>query len=199
MSEILAFVQNHVFELTSALGIIGAFLFSAWQNSLTSRAIRAQSFVNLLALENDSGFQKGILAITSLKPYTSFAEFDAGEDMETKQAIYDAVVFLNFMAVLGEEGYLHIQDAWDVYFWSYRKCFEKLLPWWLEAYRAHQPNVFPSFERTCRVTSLVTTAQIAAFDRRIGMKHLKKYHQTSQVPRAKLRSVLSGSPTTSTP
>jgi hypothetical protein len=199
MSAMLVFVQSHVFELISVVGIMGAFLFSAWQNSLTARAIRAQSFVNLVALEHDSGFQQGILAITALKPYTSFAEFDEAEDQETKQAIYNAVVFLNAMAVLGEEGYLHIQDAWDVYFWSYRKCFEKLLPWWLESYRVNQPKVFPSFERACSVTHLVTASQIASFDRQIGMKHLKKYRQASGVPRAKLRRVLSGLPTTSQP
>lgn len=128
MDGILAFVQSHIFELSSVLGIVGALLFAAWQNFLTSRSIRAQSFVNLLVLENDSGFQQGIRAITSLKSYTSFAAFDAGEDRETQQAIYDAVVYLNAMAALGEQGYVHMQDAWDVYFWSYRTCFEKLLP-----------------------------------------------------------------------
>lgn len=190
MSGILAFIGDHVVEMASVLGIISAFLLSTRQNALTSRAIRAQSFVNLLALESDLGFQKGIRAITSLKPYTSFADFDASEEQETKQAIYDAVGFLNFMAVLGEDGYLHIQDSWDVYFWSYRQCFEKLLPWWLDEYRISQPNVFPSFERACRVTSLVSPTQVAGFERQISTRYVKKYHKISKVARAKLRGVL---------
>jgi hypothetical protein len=191
MDGILVFLQSHIFELSSVLGIVGALLFSAWQNSLTARSIRAQSFVNLLVLENDSGFQHGIRAITSLKPYTSFAAFDAGEDPETKQAIYDAVVYLNAMAALGEQGYVHMQDAWDVYFWSYRTCFDKLLPWWLEGYRATQPSVFPSFEHACRVTHLVTAAQIARFEKKTSRTLKRRYHHSAHVPRAKLRSVFS--------
>jgi hypothetical protein len=95
------------------------------------------------------------------------------------------------MAVLGEEEYLHIQDAWDVYFWSYRRCHEKLLPWWLAGQRINQPNVFPSFERACKVTSLVSVEQMVAFDKRIGAKHLEKYHKTSRVGRRMLHAVLS--------
>lgn len=189
MDGILVFVQSHLFELSSVLGIVGALLFAAWQNALTARSIRAQSFVNLLVLENDSGFQHGIRAITSLKPSTSFAAFEAGEDPETKQAIYDAVVYLNAMAALGEQGYVQMQDAWDVYFWSYRTCFEKLLPWWLDGYRATQPAVFPSFERACRVTHLVTAAQIARFEQKTSGTLLRRYRRVSHVPRAKLRSV----------
>jgi hypothetical protein len=194
MSVILGFKEAHAFELVSVASIVAAFLVASWQNTLTSRAIRAQSFVNLLELEIEAGFQQGIRAITALPPYTRFVDFEVGESAETKQTIYDAVVFLNLMAVLGEEGYLHIQDAWDVYFWSYRKCHEKLLPWWLEGHRATQPSVFPSFERSCVVTSLVTPAQIAAFDNHVGMRHLKKYQRTSRVPRAKLLEVLSRPP-----
>ena len=191
MNSILTFLQGHVFELVSVIGIIGALLMSSRQNAITSRAIRAQSFVQLLDLEIQSRFQEGILAITKLPVYQSYTEFDARESPATKQAIYNAVVFLNSMAVLGEESYLHIQDSWDVYFWSYRICKEKLLSWWLAAQRIGQPNVFPSFERACNVTALVSDGQIAAFDGRIGPKHLKKYQQTSRVPVGELRAALS--------
>ncbi|HKS69349.1 MAG TPA: hypothetical protein VJQ45_02950 [Ktedonobacterales bacterium] len=190
MSNVLSFILGPLLGLVSAAGIVLAFLISARQNALTARAIRAQSFVNLLDLEIQSGFQRGMLTIASLNKYTSFEEFDQHETVESKESIYNAVVFLNFMAVLGEEGYLHIQDAWDVYFWSYRVCAEKLLPWWLAEQRRYQPNVFPSFERACAVTSLVSPEQIVDFDRHIGQKHLKKYRKTSSVQTAKLRKAL---------
>ena len=40
-----------IFEGISAIGIIGALVFAAWQNSLARKAIRAQSFLNLHQLE----------------------------------------------------------------------------------------------------------------------------------------------------
>jgi hypothetical protein len=83
VSDILTLIGSHVFELASVIGIIGALFVAARQNSLTSRAIRAQSFVDLLELEIQSGFQRGIQAITSLGEYTSFAAFEAGETQET--------------------------------------------------------------------------------------------------------------------
>ncbi len=191
MNDILTFVGSHLFEVVSVVGVISALSGSTWLNVLTSRAIRAQSFVDVLDLEIQSEFQKGILAVTALKDYTNYEDFDENELTDTKEAVYNAVVFLNFMAVLGEEGYLHIQDAWDVYFWSYRTCSEKLLPWWLAEQRVHQPHVFPSFERACSAIMLVNVHLVSKFDKRIGSKHLRKYQRTSRVKRGKLRPALS--------
>ena len=190
MTDVLAFMESHIFETISLIGVMAALLISARQISLTSQAIRAQSFANLLGLEIQSKFQEGMLAIASLSNYSHYDDFLGGEDKETQAAIYNTVLFLNHMAVLGEEEYLHIQDAWDVYFWSYRICFEKLLPWWLDGQRTKQPNLFPSFERACMVTNAVSSELIKGFDKQIGAKHLDKYHKTSRIPRERLQKVL---------
>lgn len=95
------------------------------------------------------------------------------------------------MAVLGEEGYLRIQNAWDVYFWSYRICYKQLSPWWIDGQRAKQPNVFPSFERTCIVTHLISSELIEDFDKRIGARLLDKYQKISKISRRKPHDGLS--------
>lgn len=190
MGTLLSLLLGIGVEVISVVGVIGALLISSRQNDLTSRAIRAQSFVQLLQLETEAQFQDGIRAITDLREYHNYKEFETEVPDEKKELIYRAVVFLNFMAVLGEERYIQIQDAWNVYFWSYRLCYEKLLPWWLAEQRVHQPNVFPSFERACNVIWQVTDKQIRSFDERVGLKYLALYRQTSLLPKGKLSQVL---------
>jgi hypothetical protein len=143
-----------LFEIVSSVGIIGALLFGGWQISLTRKAIRAQSFLNLHQLEvsfRGKDGEDGIAAITTLKKYDTYADFEQNEPERRREAIYNAVAFLNFVATLSEEDYLKIQDAWDIYFMVYQISCEKLLPWWLEHHRKFHYNIFPSFERACLV------------------------------------------------
>lgn len=167
MSSISTFLSQHFFDLVSFIGIVGALLFSARQNFLAAKTKRAQSFLNLHQLEflsRGKDGQDGIASITTLKKYDNYADFEQGEPESKRGAIYNAVAFLNFVATLGEEDYLKIQDAWDVYFMAYRISCDKLLPWWLEYHRQFHQNIFPSFERACLVTRAITPEMINAHD-----------------------------------
>ena len=90
-------------------------------------------------------------------------------DERKRDAIYRAVAFLNFVAILGEEGYLEVQDGWDIYFMAYKTSYEKLwhesTAWWLKHQRKCQPKVFPSFERACLVTHGISSGMSGAYER----------------------------------
>ncbi len=192
ISNILSFLDQHVFDIISAIGIISAILLGARQNNFSAKAMQAQSFLNLHNLDvqahGPSG-EDGIAAIVALKNYSSYDEFVAGETEGTREAIYNAVAFLNFVAILGEEKYLNIQDAWNIYFWAYRKSYEKLFPWWLAQQRAEHPHVFPGFERACLVTGNLSNEQINAFDKGSIGKYIKIYHRVSHVRKTSLRAI----------
>lgn len=145
---ILDFVGSHLFELASIGGVIAALLFAATQNRLTARAVRAQSLQQLHSLEVQSNFQKGISAISRLRKYDDddYAAFLNETPEDVQQAIVSTVAFLNFIATLGEEGYMNVQDSWNIYFWAYRESFYRLMPWWLKGQRQHQLRVFAAFE-----------------------------------------------------
>jgi hypothetical protein len=159
--------------IISSLGVIAAFLVGARQISLARKAISAQSFLNLHQLEiaSHGDGEDGIAAIAALAKYTNYPEFEKGVPDERKRdAIYRAVAFLNFVATLGEEGYLEVQDGWDIYFmayWtSYKKLWHESTAWWLKHHRESHPNVFPSFERACLVTHAIPSDMSIAYDKR---------------------------------
>ena len=100
------------------------------------------------------------------------------------------MAFLNFVATLGEEDYLKIQDGWDIYFMAYRISYDKLLPWWLAYQRQFHHHIFPSFERACLVTHAITPEMSNAFaDKRKG-QYEKKYYRTSKLTKEKLHNAL---------
>lgn len=189
---ILDFVGSHLFELASIGGVIAALLFAATQNRLTARAIRAQSLQQLHSLEVQSNFQKGIGAISQLRKYDA-DDYDAflhetPEDVQA--AIVSTVAFLNFIATLGEAGYMNIQDSWNIYFWAYRESYDRLMPWWLKGQRHHQLRVFAAFERTVKAISAIPQESIQAFDDQVDKRHVEKYHAVSHVPKDKLLPLL---------
>jgi hypothetical protein len=191
-SDILNFIDQHIFDIISAIGIVSAILIGARQNNFSAKAMQAQSFLNLHGLDlqaHGPNGEDGIAAIVSLKKYNNYDEFTDGETEGTRQAIYNAVAFLNFIAILGEEKYLNIQDAWNIYFWVYRKSYENLFPWWLGKQRAEHPHVFPGFERACLVAGNISNEQINAFDKGSINKYVKSYYRTSKIKQASLRAI----------
>jgi hypothetical protein len=196
MTGVTTFLSQYWFEIVSSIGIIGALVLSAWQNFHARKALRAQSFLNLHQLEvlaHGKDGEDGIVAITTLNKYDNFAEFEQNEPASKREAIYNAVAFLNFVATLGEEDYLKIQDGWDVYFMAYRISYDKLLPWWLEYQRQFHHNIFPSFERACLVIHAITPEMSIAFDnKRIG-QYEKRYYRTSKLTKEKLHNALNQS------
>ena len=185
-----------IFEIISTIGIIGALLFSAWQTFLARKAISAQSFLNLHQLEflsHAKDGEDGIAAITALKAYNSYADFEQGEPESKREAIYNAVAFLNFVATLSEEGYLKIQDAWDIYFMAYWISYDKLFPWWLDYHRKFHPNIFPSFERACLVTHNITSEMINAHDNKRLRHYIKGYSHASKLTKERLHNILNQS------
>ena len=184
-----------IFEIGSFIGVIGALLFGAWQISLASKAIRAQSFLNLHQLEvlsRGKDGEDGIAAITMLKKYSSYTDFEQREPESKREAIYNAVAFLNFVATLSEEGYLKMQDAWNIYFMVYKISCDTLLPWWLEHHRKFHPNIFPSFERACLVTSEIahTHGKTNAHDNKMLPQYIRRYSHASQLTKEKLHDTL---------
>jgi hypothetical protein len=196
MTGLTTFLSQHIFELISVVGIVGALLFSARQNFLAAKAVSAQSFLNLHQLEvlsRGKDGEDGIVAITSLKKYENYADFEQSEPVSKREAIYNAVAFLNFVATLGEENYLKIQDAWDVYFMAYRICYDKLLPWWLEYHRQFHLKVFPSFERACLVIHAITPEMINAHDNKRIAQYARRYFRSSKLTKEILHNALNRS------
>jgi hypothetical protein len=189
---ILDFVGSHLFELASIGGVIAALLFAATQNRLTARAVRAQSLQQLHSLEVQSNFQKGSGAISRLRKYDDddYAAFLNETPEDVQQAIVSTVAFLNFIATLGEEGYMNVQDSWNIYFWAYRESFYRLMPWWLKGQRQHQLRVFAAFERTTKAIGAISQEKIEAFDDQIDKQHVETYHAVSHVSKRDLRPLL---------
>jgi hypothetical protein len=183
--------------IISSLGVIAAFLVGARQISLARKAISAQSFLNLHQLEIASrgDGEDGIAVIAALAKNTNYTEFAKDVSDERKRdAIYRAVAFLNFVAILGEEGYLEVQDGWDIYFMAYRTSYEKLwhesTAWWLKHQRESQPNVFPSFERACSVTHAISSDMTDAWRKRMLPQYVKRYKPASRLTKKDLKKIL---------
>lgn len=183
--------------IISSLGVIAAFLVGARQISLARKAISAQSFLNLHQLEIASrgDGEDGIAVIAALAKNTNYTEFAKDVSDERKRdAIYRAVAFLNFVAILGEEGYLEVQDGWDIYFMAYRTSYEKLwhesTAWWLKHQRKSQPNVFPSFERACSVTHAISSDMTDAWRKRMLPQYVKRYKPASRLTKKDLKKIL---------
>lgn len=195
-SMLREFSSQHVFDFISLFGILAALLVGARQNYLNAKALRAQAFLSLHSLELLGRGQQGIdgiEAIASLLQFSNFADFEREVHEEQRKAIFDAVSFLNFVAVLGEEGYLDIQDAWEVYFMAYRRAYENLLPWWLAEHRKYQPHVFPSFERASLVIGEISQDEIDAHTRANLRRWTFIYQRSSHLTKSRVSSALARS------
>jgi hypothetical protein len=163
VSEILAFLSVII---TSA-----ALFATLWQNFLTRRSLQASVFITLEQLGEKFGFDEGIDAIYSLKNYNNYEDYFYSENPETKKLIYKTVKFLNYCAHLSYSGFIPKQKIWNLYFWGYRICEDKLLSWYLEGVRETYTLRFSNFERMCREIGSISEDSIKAWDKKLGIKN----------------------------
>ena len=160
---------NGVVALVSVIIAVIALLLTLWQNIITRRAAQASVFVQLEQFGEEFGYNRGIDIISSLKKYDSYSEFCALETEETKKIIYKTVNFLNYCAHLAYQGYIPRQRIWDIYFWDYRICGNKLIPWWLDGVREDNPRRFVTFEKMSKTVCKISNDAIIRWDRKRGI------------------------------
>jgi len=154
---------SYVITFASLMFGLLAISLTVWQNLITRHALRAQSFLTLHGLELNSSYYEGVRAIATLN-YSDFETFSMSE--KSQREIYMVVSFLDFVAILVEDRYLMRQNAWDIYFWAYRICNDKLLTWWLAGQREHtnQSMLFSGFERMCWQVRQISPSDSQKFD-----------------------------------
>jgi hypothetical protein len=144
---------DYATAVSLAIALAAVFL-TLGQARLSRKALQAQSYINLEALEVETGYRDGMRTITTLNHYDSYDAFraDTADAQKTEERIYNAISFLNFVAHLVDEGYLSRDAAWRIYVYNYRSCVEKgILTWWLPAWRQNHPGDFTLFERMCAI------------------------------------------------
>lgn len=166
-------MENEVLGITSLIIALLALLFSLWQNLLTRKTLQAQIFLSMRQYGEDAGYVKGVQTIFSLKNYENYAEFVSNEDENVRDIVFKTVDFLNYSARFATQGLLPRQYIWDLYFWGYRTCFEKLLPWWLDGIRTQTPRRFNEFEKMCKTVGGISRSSIQSFEK-------KHRHSTTQ-------------------
>jgi hypothetical protein len=185
-SEIIQLFVN----LVTIIGIVAAIFFSINQSRATAKQLRAQSFLQLYDYNakayTDDGMD-GIELLAKLPTYTSYDDFVTSESLAKRKAIYNTVAFLNFIAILAEGGYLNMQDAWNIYFWSYRLSYKKLFPWWLKEQHKYHPHAFAGFERACLTAGNIPEEQINTFDRGRISRYVSLYAPTANLSQQMLR------------
>lgn len=79
--------------------------------------------------------------------------FEKLEPPETRNAIYGTVSFLSTIAHLVSLGYLDKYHAWSRFFFTYRRCYEKLYPWYIIGIRFERYHgekiAYATFEAMC--------------------------------------------------
>lgn len=161
-------MQTEILSGISVIMALAALLFALWQNLLTRRTLQAQIFLSLRQYGEKAGYSKGIQTIYSLKDYESYNEFANNEDESVKHIIYETVNFLNYTARFSAKKLLPRQYIWDLYFWGYRTCYEKLIPWWLDGIRTQTPRKFNEFEKMCKIIGEISISGIHRFEKRHG-------------------------------
>lgn len=131
---ILSLILGIVTLTTSIATIITAGVV-LWQTIVSHRTLQFQAYIGLESLREGMSIREGILAINSLPMYTDYQMFLQKESLETQDAIYDTVTYLNDIAHLVNEGYLDKYQAWSRFFFSYRACYDKLYSWYTQGLR----------------------------------------------------------------
>jgi hypothetical protein len=152
-------MDNTVLLLSTAIALIALFL-TLWQNFLTRRAIQSQVLLSLKDNAKEVKFYEGMEKIDSLKAYDDYEVYVHKVSAANRKLIHDAVDHLNFIAHLVEDGFIPRQIAWNYYFHSYKTCYKKLLPWWLEGIRKEQVQGFTSFEKMCKRIGRISEEEI---------------------------------------
>lgn len=163
--------MSEIFAFLSVIITAAALFATLWQNFLTRRSVQTSVFITLEQLGEKFGFDEGIDAIYSLKNYDNYEEYFYSEQPETKKLIYKTVKFLNYCAHLTYSGFIPKQKIWNLYFWGYRICGQKLLSWYLEGVRETYPLRFSTFERMCREVNNIDYESIIAWDKKQGINN----------------------------
>ena len=116
------------------------------------------------AISNDIANKFELIAV--LEPYSSYNDFVENTSDQDVKHIQQVVAHLNYCAQLVHEGYLKQQLVWNRYFWMYRICNAKLLPWWICHHQSIHRNRFSNFEKMCSVVSRTSESKITEFDNR---------------------------------
>lgn len=157
--------------LASILVATAAMLGTFWQATVAKRAVQAQVMLGIEQHSINVDFSRGMDLIAEL-PYSDFNAFLAEVSKPDRHAIFQAVSFLNFCAHVSNEGLVARQAIWNIYFWSYKVCDEKLSSWWLEGVRRSNPRRFFTFEAMCSEIAKVSAFNIDCFDQRRGISVL---------------------------
>lgn len=144
-SNLLAFISLAISIVT--------ILVLTWQTYLTRRALQYQGYLGIGEFAKNTNISEGIYALNSLPPYTDYQTFLQTETPERQQAIYGTVSFLSAIAHLVNEGYLDKYQAWSRYFFSFRLCYDKLYPWYIQGIRntryGGEEIAYATFEAMC--------------------------------------------------
>ena len=121
-------------ETWTALGTVASALLMAGAVFYAARAVRAQTFWNVLDTARRIDFSRRMDAIRSLPEIGSYEEFErlhlpADEDIRV------VVDFLNDILHLIRHRYIKREDILNIYTPSIEACARKLLPWWLVGFR----------------------------------------------------------------
>jgi hypothetical protein len=155
--------------LTSILVATAAMLGTFWQAIVAKRAVQAQVMLGIEQHSINVDFSCGMDLIAELLPYSDYDAFLAAVSKSDRRAIYQAVSFLNFCAHVSNKGLVARQAVWDIYFWSYKVCDEKLPSWWLEGVRRSNPRRFLTFQAMCIEIARIPASDIDRFDQRRGV------------------------------
>lgn len=155
--------------LASILVATAAMLGTFWQATVAKRAVQAQVMLGIEQHSINVDFSRGMELIVELMPHSDFDAFLAAVSKPDRRAIYQAVSFLNFCAHVSNKELVARQAVWDIYFWSYKVCDEKLPSWWLEGVRRSNPRLFTTFEAMCVEIAKIPAVEIDRFDQRRGI------------------------------
>lgn len=139
-------------------------VFVYWQSKSTKKMLQASTILKI----QDNSITKNITDkfdnIYCLKTFNSYENFKENTNKIIIEDINEVVSHLDYCAQIVEEGLLPKQMIWNRYFWMYKSCGEKLLPWWIEYKQKNHPRKYNYFKRMCDEVSLVSDAEIKKYD-----------------------------------
>ena len=148
-------------ELALAFGsviVASLSVFFAWkavreaaeQNTLSYKAIQAQTMMMIIDHAREIRFSQGMDVIRSLK-YKDYKTYKKKEAKEIQQQVRLVVDFFNDLMHLIEQGYIEREHIVLAYKVSIKDCAEHLLPWWVDGFREENGNswYYISFKKIC--------------------------------------------------
>nr|WP_320194267.1 hypothetical protein [uncultured Desulfobacter sp.] len=160
-------------------------IFVYWQSKTTQKMLQASTILKI----QDNSIAKNISDkfdnIYCLKAFNSYENFKENTNENIIKDINEVVTHLNYCAQIVEEGLLPKQMIWNRYFWMYRSCGEKLLPWWIEHKQKNHPRKYSCFKRMCDEVLLVGDSEVKKHDNQkkniySNKNTIKKFYKNHQ-------------------